>query len=91
MSYMMQHFMQRGLNSFLGSGGNDQGSMNTALSQLQNRTTSDPDNPLIPQVKSNAGLQDDNQTKLYTSGPWHNAGACEQQSSGIAFYIRQRC
>ncbi len=66
MSYMVQNFMQKGLGCFLGSGGNDKGSINSALSQLQNRTISDPDNPLIPQVKSNGGLQDNNQTQLYT-------------------------
>lgn len=65
MSYMMQHFMQKGLSGFLGSGGKDQNSMKSVLSQLQNQAN-DPRHELVQQVKSNSGLQDDNQAKQYT-------------------------
>lgn len=62
----MQNLMQRGLSSFLGSGGSDQNSMKTALTQLQNQVSNDPNHPLIQQVRSDAGLQDNNQAKQYT-------------------------
>ena len=65
MSYIMQNFMQKGFSSFLGSGGGDQGSMKSALSQLQN-DANDPNHPLVQQVKNDSGLQDNNQARQYT-------------------------
>lgn len=62
----MQNFMQRGLSSFLGSSGRDQSSMKSALSQLQNQVNNDPNHPLVQQVRSNTGMQDNNQARLYT-------------------------
>jgi hypothetical protein len=62
MSYMMQHFMQKGLGSFMNSGGNDRGSMQSSFSDLQGGLN-DPRHPLVQQVKSNCGLQDDNQAE----------------------------
>jgi hypothetical protein len=66
MSYMMQHFMQKGLGSFMNSGGNDRGSMQSSFSELQGGLNNDPRHPLVQQVKSNCGLQDDNQARMYT-------------------------
>ena len=67
MSYMMQNLMQKGLSSFLGSRGNDQNSMNSAISQLQNEVRNDPNNhPLVQQIQSNCGFQDNNQATQYT-------------------------
>src|SRR5919205_613965 len=68
-SYLMQNFMQKGLSSFLGSGGsnnNEQGSMRSALSQLQKQVNDDPNHPLTQQVKNDSGLQDNNQARQYT-------------------------
>ncbi len=59
MSYMMLHFMQKGLDNFLNSGGNDRGSMQSPFSELE-RGLSDPRHPLVQQVASNCSLQDDN-------------------------------
>jgi hypothetical protein len=65
MSYMMQHFMQKGLGNFMNSGGSDRGSMQSSFSELQGGLN-DPRHPLVQQVKSNCGLQDDNQARMYT-------------------------
>jgi hypothetical protein len=66
MSYMMQHFMQKGLGSFMNSGGNDRGSMQSSFSELEGGLNNDPRHPLVQQVKNNCGLQDDNQARMYT-------------------------
>ena len=65
MSYMMQHFMQKGLGNFMNSGGGDKNSMQSSFSELEGGL-SDPRHPLVQQVKSNCGLQDDNQARMYT-------------------------
>ena len=65
MSYMVQHFMQKGLGSFMNSGGSDRGSMQSSFSELQGGLN-DPRHPLVQQVKSNCGIQDDNQARMYT-------------------------
>lgn len=65
MSYMMQHFMQKGLGNFMNSGGNDRSSMQSSFSELEGGLN-DPRHPLVQQVKNNAGLQDDNQARMYT-------------------------
>ncbi len=65
MGYMMQNFMQKGMGSFLNSGGSDTNSIKSALSQLGGGLN-DPNHPLVQQVKRNSGLQDDNQAKQYT-------------------------
>jgi hypothetical protein len=65
MSYMMQHFMQKGLGSFMNSGGSDRGSMQSSFSELQGGLN-DPRHPLVQQVKNNCGIQDDNQARMYT-------------------------
>lgn len=65
MSYMMQHFMQKGLGSFMNSGGGDRNSMQSSFSELEGGLN-DPRHPLVQQVKNNAGLQDDNQARMYT-------------------------
>jgi hypothetical protein len=66
MSYMMQHFMQKGLGNFMNSGGNDRGSMQSSFSELEGGLNNDPHHPLVQQVKNNCGLQDDNQARMYT-------------------------
>jgi hypothetical protein len=65
MSYMMQHFMQKGFGSFMNSGGGDRNSMQSSFSELEGGLN-DPRHPLVQQVKNNAGLQDDNQARMYT-------------------------
>jgi hypothetical protein len=65
MSYMMQHFMQKGLGNFMNSSGNDRGSIQSSFSELEGGLN-DPRHPLVQQVKSNCGLQDDNQARMYT-------------------------
>ena len=65
MRYMMQHFMQKGLGNFMNSGGGDKNSMQSSFSELEGGL-SDPRHPLVQQVKSNCGLQDDNQARMYT-------------------------
>lgn len=62
----MQHFMQKGLGSFMNSGGNDRGSMQSSFSELEGGLNNDPRHPLVQQVKNNCGLQDDNQARMYT-------------------------
>lgn len=61
---MMQNLMQRGLGSLLNSGGNDQSSIKSALSQLQNQVN-DSNHPLVHQVKVNSLFQDNYQAKQY--------------------------
>ncbi|AFU57166.1 hypothetical protein Ngar_c02180 [Candidatus Nitrososphaera gargensis Ga9.2] len=56
----MQNMMQKGIGSFLSSGGNDKGSMQSALSQLDGGLNN-IEHPLVQQVKQNANLRDDNQ------------------------------
>jgi hypothetical protein len=65
MSYMMQNFMQKGLSSFMNSGGGDRNSMHSAFSELDGGLN-DPRHPLVQQVKNNCGFQDDNQARMYT-------------------------
>jgi hypothetical protein len=65
MSYMMQHFMQKGLGSFMNSGGGDRNSMQSAFSELEGGLN-DPRHQLVQQVKNNCGLQDNNQARMYT-------------------------
>jgi len=62
----MQHFMQKGLGSFMNSGGNNRGSMQSSFSELEGGLNNDPRHPLVQQVKNNCGLQDDNQARMYT-------------------------
>jgi hypothetical protein len=66
MSYMMQNFMQKGLGSFMNSGGGDRNSMQSSFSELEGGINNDPRHPLVQQVKNNCGLQDDNQARMYT-------------------------
>jgi hypothetical protein len=58
--------MQKGLGSFMNSGGNDRGSMQSSFSELEGGLNNDPRHPLVQQVKNNCGLQDDNQARMYT-------------------------
>jgi hypothetical protein len=60
----MQHFMQKGLGSFMNSGGGDRNSMQSSFSELEGGLN-DPRHPLVQQVKNNAGLKDDNQARMY--------------------------
>jgi hypothetical protein len=64
-SYAMQNLMQKGIGSFLNSGGSDTGSLQSALSHLGGNV-SDSSHPLVQQVKDNSGIQDPNQAKQYT-------------------------
>jgi hypothetical protein len=66
MTYMMQNFMQKGLGSFMNSGGGDKNSMRSLFSELEGGLNDDPRHPLVQQVKNNCGLQDDNQARMYT-------------------------
>jgi hypothetical protein len=66
MSYMMRHFMQNELGSFLNSGGGDRSLMQSSFSELEGGLNNDPHRTLIQQVKNNCGLQDDNQARMYT-------------------------
>ena len=66
MSYMMQNFMQKGLGSFMNSGGGDKNSMHSAFSELEGGINGDPRHPLVQQIKQNCGFQDDNQARAYT-------------------------
>jgi len=63
---MMQHFMQKGLGSFMNSGSGDRSSMQSSFSELEGGLNNDPRHPLVQQVKNNCGLQDDNQARMYT-------------------------
>jgi hypothetical protein len=65
-NYMMQNFMQKGLGSFMNSGGGDRNSMQSSFSELEGGINNDPRHPLVQQVKNNCGLQDDNQARMYT-------------------------
>jgi hypothetical protein len=58
--------MQKGLGSFLNSGGGDRSSMQSSFSELEGGLNNDPHHPLIQQVKNNCGLQVDNQARMYT-------------------------
>src|SRR5918997_1697808 len=58
--------MQRGLGTFLNSGGSDRSSMLSSFSELEEGVNNDSHHPLIQQVKNNCGLQDDNQARMYT-------------------------
>src|SRR5215210_7371926 len=69
MSYMMQNFMQKGIGSFMNSGGGDRNSMQSSFSELEGGINNDPRHPLVQQVKNNCGLQDDNQARMYTQQP----------------------
>lgn len=66
LSYMMQNFMQKGLGSFMNSGGGDRNSMQSSFSELEGGINNDPRHPLVQQVKNDCGLQDDNQARMYT-------------------------
>src|SRR5918998_4158153 len=58
--------MQKGLGTFLNSGGGDRSSMLSSFSELEEGVNNDSHHPLIQQVKNNCGLQDDNQARMYT-------------------------
>jgi hypothetical protein len=76
----------------LGLGGDDESSrgnasissssLQSAISQLMSSSANNPNHPLVQEVKSKAGLQDDNQAKQYTQqalGVLHeNAGEDSQ-------------
>ena len=64
-NFALQNLMQRGIGSFLNSGGSDAGSLQSALSHLGGNIQ-DPNHPLGQQVKNNSGIQDPNQAKQYT-------------------------
>lgn len=64
-NFALQNLMQKGIGSFLNSGGSDTGSLQSALSHLGGNV-SDPSHPLVQQVKDNSGIQDQNQAKQYT-------------------------
>src|ERR671919_478051 len=66
MSTIMNYMMQKGLGSFMNSGGGDRGSMQSSFSELEGGINNDPRHPLVQQVKNNCGLQDDNQARMYT-------------------------
>jgi hypothetical protein len=66
MSYAMQNLMQRGIGSFMNSGGKDRGPMKSALSQLQGDTSNNTSHELVQQVKNSSGIKDDQQAKQYT-------------------------
>ena len=66
LSYVMQNFMQKGLGSFMNSGGGDRNSMQSSFSELEGGINNDPLHPLVQQVKNNCSLQDDNQARMYT-------------------------
>jgi hypothetical protein len=65
MNYAMQNLMQRGIGSFLNSGGKDKGSMTAALSQLKG-DTNNTNHELVQKVKNSSGIKDDQQAKQYT-------------------------
>lgn len=65
MSYALQNLMQRGIGSFLNSGGSDKSGMKNALSKLQG-DASNPDHDLVQQVKNNSGISDNGQAQQYT-------------------------
>jgi hypothetical protein len=64
-SYAIQNLVQKGIGSFLSSGGSDKNSLQSALSHLTGRIK-DTNHPLVQQVKSNSGTSDSNQAKQYT-------------------------
>ena len=64
-NFALQNLMQKGIGNFLNSGGTDTGSVQSALSHLGGNI-SDPNHPLVQQVKANSGVQDPNQAKQYT-------------------------
>lgn len=64
-NFAIQNLMQKGIGSFLSSGGNDTGSLQSALSHLEGNIQ-DPGHPLVQQVKDNSGLKDPAQAKQYT-------------------------
>jgi hypothetical protein len=63
--YVTQTMMQKGLSSFLGSGGSDGGAggLKSALSGLGEMKR---DHPLVQHVQKNAGIQDSDQAAQYT-------------------------
>jgi hypothetical protein len=63
--YVTQTMMQKGLSSFLGSGGSGGGAdgMKSALSGLGEMKR---DHPLVQHVQKNAGIQDPDQAAQYT-------------------------
>ncbi|UVS69632.1 hypothetical protein [Nitrososphaera viennensis] len=66
LSYVVQHFMQKGAGNIISSGGtNADSSLQSILSQLTSGLN-DPGNPLVQQVKKDGGLNDDNQARQYT-------------------------
>src|SRR5215208_5757291 len=66
MSTIMNYMMQKGLGSFMISGGGDRNSMQSSFSELEGGINNDPRHPLVQQVKNNCSLQDDNQARMYT-------------------------
>jgi hypothetical protein len=66
-NFALQNLMQKGLGSFLNSGGSDAGSLQSALSSLGGSSAAaDPDHPLVQQVRSNSGISDPDRAKQYT-------------------------
>lgn len=80
LNHTVQHFKQKGLlGSIMGGSGQGEAQgqglssrnssslpMQSALTQLMSLGASDPSRPLVQEVKSKAGLRDDNQAKQYT-------------------------
>ena len=66
MSYIIQHFMQKGLGTFHEFWWRRQKFNAVSHSPSLEGGLNDPRHPLVQQVKNNAGLQDDNQARMYT-------------------------
>jgi hypothetical protein len=66
MNYMMHKMMNRGIGSFMNSGGSNIGGMTSAISELQNGINNNNQHELLQMVQQNTGIQDPSQAQLYT-------------------------
>jgi len=64
--YVTQTMMQKGLSSFLGSGGSGGGGAGGLKSALSGLGEMKRDHPLVQHVQKNAGIQDPGQAAQYT-------------------------
>jgi hypothetical protein len=90
MSYGKQNPMRRGIGNFLNSGGNDKGSMKSALSQLRGNANN-PNHELVQQVKNSCGLKDDQQAKQYTQQQAVKTCCCMSTQKTILRKYIQHC
>jgi hypothetical protein len=72
-------------NASISSSSSSSSSLQSAISQLMSSSANNPSHPLVQEVKSKAGLQDDNQAKQYTQqalGVLHENAGKDSQGFG---------